>query len=94
MSVPVTKFLRARRDRAVGTILGYAESQVKPQLTEAQWTSLREVVLSATNSYHDTVLDLVKADEGSVRNDHLVEVLERVDHELRAGRRRRAVSGV
>jgi len=81
VSLDVRKFLRNRRDRAVGTILGYAESELKPKLTAAQWESLRRVVLDATNSYHDTVLDLVKA-EDVARNDHLVTLLERLDQNL------------
>lgn len=81
VSLDVRKFLRHRRDRAVGSILGYAEIEIKPKLTSAQWESLRRVVLDATNSYHDTVLDLVKSDDVT-RNDHLVALLERVEHGL------------
>lgn len=81
VSLDVRKFLRNRRDRAVGSILGYAESEIKPKLTQTQWESLRRVVLDATNSYHDTVLDLVKS-EDSARNDHLILLLERVDSKL------------
>ena len=74
VSVPVRKFLTNRRNRAVGTILGYAETELKPQLSAQQWEGLRRVVLEATNSYHDVVLDLVKSEDG-VRNDHLVGLL-------------------
>jgi hypothetical protein len=81
VSLDVRKFLRNRRDRAVGSILGYAENEIKPKLTAAQWESLRRVVLDATNSYHDTVLDLVKS-EDAARNDHLVTLLERMDRNL------------
>lgn len=81
VSLDVRKFLRNRRDRAVGSILGYAENEIKPKLTTAQWESLRRVVLDATNSYHDTVLDLVKS-EDVARNDHLVTLLERMDRNL------------
>lgn len=85
MSLDVRKFLRHRRDRAVGSILGYAESEIRPLLTKPQWESFRRVVLDATNSYHDTVLDLVKS-EDVARNDHLVKLLESVDSGLRADR--------
>lgn len=78
VSLDVRKFLRHRRDRAVGSILGYAENEIRPRLTQEQWESLRRVVLEATNSYHDTVLDLVKS-EDSVRNDQVVALLERLD---------------
>jgi hypothetical protein len=87
VSVPVKNFLRNRRDRAVGSILGYAESHIKPKLRPDEWMALRQVVLDATNSYHDTVLDLVKSEDGTVRNDRLVEILEQVDRQLRANKR-------
>ena len=83
VSIDVKKFLRNRRDRAVGSILGYAENEIKPKLTPAQWESLRRVVLDATNSYHDTVLDLVKS-EDAARNDHLIHLLEQLDSKLAA----------
>lgn len=84
VSLDVRNFLRARRDRAVGSILGYAESEVKTKLTQAQWDALRRVVLDAMNSYHDTVLDLVKS-EDVPRNDHIITLLERVDRHLTRG---------
>jgi hypothetical protein len=87
VSLDVRNFLRARRDRAVGSILGYAEGEIKPKLSQAQWEALRRVVLDAMNSYHDTVLDLVKS-EDAPRNDHFVRLLERVDSHLRAERPR------
>jgi len=81
VSFDMKKFLRMRRDRAVGSILGYAEAEIGPKLTKAEWEALRRVVLDATNSYHDTVLDLVKSDD-STRNDHLISLLESVDRGL------------
>ena len=80
VSLDVRKFLRNRRDRAVGSILGYAEAEIKPKLTQAQWESLRRVVLDATNSYHDTVLDLVKS-EDVTRNDKVIALLERLERQ-------------
>lgn len=81
MSVPVRDFLKRRRDRAVGSILGYAEREIFKSLTQQQREQLRSVVLDALNGYHDSVLDLMKAEDG-VRNEHVVEVLERVDRHL------------
>lgn len=90
MSVPVRDFLKRRRDRAVGTILGYAESHVFGRLSREEQQELRRVVLDAMNSYHDTVLDLVKAEDG-VRNDEVVATLERLEAAFLAERRGRAV---
>jgi hypothetical protein len=81
VSLDVRRFLKNRRDRAVGSILGYAEAELRPNLTDAQWQQFRQVVLDAANSYHDTVLDIVKSDQ-SVRNDHLIALLESVDQKL------------
>lgn len=92
MGVPVRDFLKRRRDRAVGSILGWAEREIFPQLTEEQRRAFRSVVLDATNGYHDSVLDLVKAEDGS-RNDVVIELLERLDQRISAQARARAVTG-
>lgn len=86
-SVPVRGFLKRRRDRAVGSILGWAERNLYDSLNDTQQRAFREVVLGALNGYHDATLDLVSAEEDVVRNDHLVEVLEAVEQELQRGRR-------
>lgn len=83
MSVPVRDFLNNRRNRAVGSILGWAEREVFPSLTPQQRSDFRQVVLDATNSYHDSVLDLVKAEDG-VRNDAVIEAIERLESRIRA----------
>lgn len=90
MSVPVRDFLKRRRDRAVGSILGYAEREIFEALSTQQREGLRRTVLDALNGYHDSVLDLVKAEDG-VRNDVVVEILERIEGQL--GRERRAAAG-
>lgn len=82
MSVPVRDFLKRRRDRAVGSILGYAEREIFRSLSTEQREGLRRVVLDAANGYHDSVLDLVKAEDG-VRNDRVIELLENVDRQIR-----------
>lgn len=85
MSIAVRDFLKARRDRALGSILGHAERNVYPELTQEQRRDLRQVVVDALNSYHDSVLDLVKSADG-VTNDILVDILEAVqDMESRLG---------
>lgn len=86
MSVPVRDFLKRRRDRAVGSILGYAERELFKDLSVEQREGLRRVVLDAANGYHDSVLDLVKAEDG-VRNDVVIEILERIESEMAITRR-------
>lgn len=78
MGVPVRDFLKARRDRALGTILGYAEQNIWAKLEAADRTQLRTVVIDALNSYHDSVLDLVKSEDSGNRNDEVIALLERL----------------
>lgn len=78
MSVPVRDFLKARRDRALGTILGNAEKDLWPKLTREEREAFRKVVMDALNSYHDSVLDLVKAEDGT-RNEEVLVLLQGID---------------
>lgn len=82
MSVPVRDYLKNRRDRALGSILGHAErSNWWKSMDDAQRKELRGVVIDALNGYHDSVLDLVKA-EDSARNEAVVDLLERLDRHV------------
>lgn len=89
MSIPVKQFLKARRDRALGSILGYAEREIFPKLIDQHGKAdleaqrrFRQLVLDALNSYHDSALDLFKSDVGSLHNDELVALLNRVNERL------------
>lgn len=91
MSVPVRDFLNNRRNRALGSILGYVERQVFPSLSLPEQRELRQVVLDALNSYHDSVLDLMKAEDG-VRNDVVVEAIQRLEERISNQQRARAAA--
>jgi hypothetical protein len=84
MSVPVRDFLKKRRDRALGAILGNAERAAWfAKLTDGEREAHRRAVLDALNSYHDSVLDLVKAEDTSVvRNEEVIALLERIDRNV------------
>lgn len=82
MSMPVKNFLKARRDRALGSILGYAEREIFPKLTADEKQKFRQIVLDSLNSYHDSALDLFKSEVDTVHNDRLIELLDRVDRRL------------
>lgn len=84
MSVAVKDFLKARRDRALGSIMGFAEREIYPKLSPQEKIAFRNLVLDSLNSYHDSVLDLVKSDVGTVRNEELIQMLERLDQHLSA----------
>ena len=86
MSVPGRDFLKNRRDRALGTILGYVEREVWDRLTAEERDALRHVVIDALNGYHDSVLDLVKAEDGTVvRNDEVVAAIQRLERRVVRG---------
>ena len=81
-SVAIKNFLKARRDRCLGSILGYSEREIFPKLTPQERLAFRNLVLDSLNSYHDSVLDLVKSESGTVRNEELIAMLERLDAHL------------
>lgn len=78
MAVSIRDFLKHRKDRAVGTILGHLEASLWSRLGPDERDQLRAVVLGAIGSYHDAVLDLMKADD-TTRNDEIVTLLQRID---------------
>lgn len=82
MSIAVKDFLKARRDRALGSILGYAEREIFDGLSSQQKLEFRNCVLDALNSYHDSVLDLVKSENGTVRNEEILSLMEKVEQHL------------
>lgn len=93
MSIPVRQFLKARRDRALGSILGYTEREIFPKMVDERGRAdleaqrkFRQLVLDALNSYHDSALDLFKSDVGSLHNDEVIALLEKINDRLdRAG---------
>lgn len=85
MAVQVRDFLKARRDRALGTILGYAEREVWPQLSTEEQRAFRALIIEALNGYHDSVLDLVKSDSGDARNEEVMELLEQINRRTMQG---------
>lgn len=86
MSVQIRDFLKARRDRALGAILGYSERSFQRTMSEDDWQAFRSVVIEALNGYHDSVLDLVKSENGTTRNELSVELLDRLDNFLASQR--------
>ena len=88
MSVQIRNFLKARRDRALGMILGTLETDLRTKVSREEWEDIRSVVLDGVNGYHDAVLDLMKSDDGSsIRNDEVVAMLSRLDTALARGQR-------
>jgi hypothetical protein len=83
MGVPIRDYLKNRRDRALGAILGYSEREIYKGLTDEERSAFRRVVLDALNGYHDSVLDLIKAEDATtMRNDEVVALLERIEQKV------------
>jgi hypothetical protein len=83
MGVPIRDYLKNRRDRALGAILGYSEREIYKVLTDEERQHFRRVVLDALNGYHDSVLDLIKAEDATMlRNDEVVALLERIEQKV------------
>jgi hypothetical protein len=81
--ISIKEFLKSRRDRVLGSIMGHAERRFFPKLTREEQQAFRTCVMDALNSYHDTVLDLLKSDDPNVvRNDALIGLLQRVEAAL------------
>ena len=87
MGVPIQEFLAIRRNRCVGSILGNAERDFFSKLTKAEADAFRTLVRDAIGSYHDSVLDLVRA-EDSTRNDLVLEKLTALENTVRGQRSR------
>lgn len=79
--VPVKDFLKARRDRALGSILGYMERSIYESLSLSDQRQVRKVVIDALNSYHDSVLDLLKSETGE-RNEEVLSLLSRLHSDV------------
>jgi predicted Zn-dependent protease with MMP-like domain len=91
MSVPVKDFLSQRRNRALGSIMGHLERERFDQLPQGERDRTRQVVLDAINGYHDSVLDLLKAeDSNTIRNDEVIRLLQRLEQNLNPHVRRAA----
>ena len=87
----VRNFLAERRKRMVGTLMNYIEAEINPLLDDRRKRMLRSKVLSASNEYHDSAVDLLNAavDDSSMVNEDALRLIARVDTELTRIRRDR-----
>lgn len=83
MGVAIQDFLANRRNRCVGSILGNAERDFFEKLTPQQRDAFRQLVRDAVGSYHDSVLDLVRAEDGVMRNEEVLAMLTRIERQVR-----------
>lgn len=77
----VRRLAIAQRKRAVATVLGTVEREwlASGKVTRPEYEAFRKVALQAIDVYHDFMLDVLKiSDEDITRNDHALELLERI----------------
>lgn len=86
MAISARTFVKARRDRAIGAILGQLESELSGKISPDEWAEVRAIVLEGMNSYHDSILDIMKSEDGSERNDEIFALLTTINQQTRAPR--------
>ncbi len=89
-SESLRRLLETQRKRLLAAILGYAERELYPDLTEHQQRVFRGKVLDSVSAYHALMLDILGAanDGTELINVEAMELLRDVRDELRAQHRR------
>lgn len=73
------------RKRLVGSLMGYLEKEIYPELDKQQQELLRTKVLTSVGAYHDVCIDVIKAsiNDGVISNEYLLEAILRLHDEVR-----------
>ncbi len=81
------KLLGLQRRRLLATILGHAERELYPDLTEHQQGEFRAKVLEATQAYHDVMNDILGAADSDqqVINVEAIELLRQIRERMPEG---------
>lgn len=77
----VKRLIIEKRKRVIATILGHAEREFLKtgKISRDEFETFRSATLLAIDTWHDLMLDILKiSDEDMMRNEHAVELLERV----------------
>lgn len=84
MSDVVIRVITEQRRRCLANILGSAEnSPWWPRLSRDEQLAFRQRVIDALGVFYDLVRDVVKvSDEDTLRNDHVVELLEVIHNQV------------
>ena len=78
------KLLTSQRRRLVATVLGFAEREIYPDLTDEQQQAFRQKVLEAVQAYHDLMIDILGAAENDQQliNVEAIELLREIRERL------------
>lgn len=84
MSGAVTRVVTEQRKRCLATILGAAEtSPWWGRLSKDEQVAYRSRVIEALNVFYDLCRDVIKVtDEDVVRNEHVVDLIERIHNQV------------
>lgn len=91
MSAAVMRVVTEQRKRCLASILGAAEtSPWWGRLSKEEQVAYRQKVLDSLGVFYDLVRDVIKVtDEGAIRNEHAVDLIEAIHGHLVAESRRR-----
>lgn len=79
MADQLIRLIVERRKRLVATILGHAERELYPHLTQQQQREFRTKTLTAIDEFADLMRDVLKiTGEDVVVNGHALELLEKI----------------
>lgn len=80
MSDVVTELVGEQRRRLVGSILGFMEREIYPDLTPLQQAQVRKKVLTSVGVFSDFTLDCIRAcNKGWVVNEEALRLLHQIN---------------
>lgn len=84
MADPVVAIVYEQRKRLIGAILGHAERELYPDLTEEQQRAFRQKVLTSAGAFSDFVIDVVRGvSQGAYVNDEAMRLLADINTQVR-----------
>jgi hypothetical protein len=79
MSDDLRRLLNLQRRRLVGSLMGHAERELYPDLTEQQRKAYRDNTLASVDAYHEVMLDILGArDPNELVNAEAIDLLREV----------------
>lgn len=75
-----------QRKRLVGSLMDHLEKRIYPLIPQEERNALRTKVMQSVGSYHDFMLDVLKASvsDGMTGNDEALNLLQQIHAAVRA----------
>jgi hypothetical protein len=81
---PVVAIIGEQRKRLIGAVLGHAEREMYPDLTEEQQRAFRAKVLQSAGAFSDFVIDVVRGvSQGVYLNEEAMRLLADINAQVR-----------